>query len=201
MKRLSVLFCVALIGSSLSVYGQEGFNLGLDFPLVSFPSGDIHFNPGFGMGLRVGYGIDENLSLSLNLAAASHTVNGGSLILYDPSSSFVQQSNSYSEWNMGWLFFDGKFLFGETGRVRPFIIGELGLGVLAANSDNSLSGVGVGAGGGVEYYVADHLSLNGTAFLRYTNFSKVSFNGRTGNLTNSLNESAFSLNTGLTYHF
>ena len=41
---------------SLSLHAQRGFHLRLDFPMLSFPFGDVSFNGNVGLGLRVKYG-------------------------------------------------------------------------------------------------------------------------------------------------
>lgn len=79
MKHVRIfLYGVSLFSilCALPANAEKGFKLGIDFPLVSFPFGDVKFNPALGLGLRIGYGIDDKLSLARRRSSQPHNQGG-----------------------------------------------------------------------------------------------------------------------------
>lgn len=92
-------------------------------------------------------------------------------------------------------------MLGDTGLVRPFLLGEVGGGSLVGDSQNSISGLALGGGGGVEYFFAEHWSLNGMGIIRYSHFTHATLKGTSAGLQNSLSEVAITINGGISFHF
>lgn len=197
MKKSAKVVFAAFVVCLLSfprLEAQEGFKVGIDFPLGSFPFGDIQFAEGFGGGFRVGYGFEERASVWLSFVGASHLVRGGVLWIGDAT-------NAFADWSLGWVNIDLKYLFETEASMKPFVLGGLGIGVLTANSNNSLTGYSLTGGGGGEYFLTDHWALNIAGAIHFTRFTLATARGQSGRLSKPLNEHAFTANLGILYHF
>jgi hypothetical protein len=200
MSSLRQLFLLLLLFSLTPsvLYGQQGFKVGIDFPMVSFPSGEISFTKGVGFGLRFPYGIDERLSIGANISGAGHSTKGGVIVLRKSNSA---DSSVFSDWTFGWFMVDAKYLLGDSSSLRPFVVAEVGIGFLIGDFDNLMNGFAFGGEVGLEHFLDISWSLNFTLGLRYTWFSQATISGSGARLSNPFSQTAFIAGLGATYHF
>ena len=187
MKKLLLLVVLAVMFIATPVMAKEGFYLG-GYLLSADISGDStnafadsyisSLDPGAGVGIRLGAGLNRYLSLEGSYFLTTHT-----------SDTFVDQ-------DLTGATLDLKLSFPLTGsNFEPYILAGFGSYELGDSSGN-FSGSGTQFGFGADIYLAPELSLNAGLTIR-----TITFDSNTLGIAADLNADVTTLDVGLTYHF
>jgi opacity protein-like surface antigen len=199
MKRS--LFATVLVPAALAAAGAahaqsaapaadnskiHGFMVGvhLNGSAIQPDGGDTE--SGGGLGLRLGYGVSNHVTLYAEGDGASV--------------DYANTPGSYTLAHVG-LGVRGTFR-GARAKLRPFVEGAL-MGVGAADtedgSDVLISGGGLQVGGGLEYFFSRHVALDMGLTFGPGSFNKATVDGETSDI-DKLNFTSSRFNLGVSFH-
>jgi len=190
LKYTMLIFIVAsIIATESPVLAKEGFFLGAQLP-VNDIRGDFNgldmprIDPGFGLGLIVGYGLSKNFSLEIDWSGSSHGYEGSE-----------SDKIGFGEFSL-----NAKYSFNTEYKFQPFFFAGVGSFALG---DNSLmfGGRGYNIGFGGDYYLSEKTSLGIGFIMKFITYDKITKSEGPATLTGDLNGDTASIRFDLTYHF
>jgi hypothetical protein len=151
----------------------------------------------FGFNILAGYGITDGWAVELNFMEVEHNGTWQGL-----------------SGNVDYISFSisGKYNFLNDKSTQPYLLFGISNNRLVIKNgatdtlaglvgDATLTGPGVQAGGGVDQYLGQHVSVTVGALYRYVDYTAAKGIQNSGSIDNSLNGSGFSLLFGVAYHF
>lgn len=195
------LFAALLVPAALAVsaaaHAQNAAPAADDSKIRGFMVG-VHLNgsaiqpdgsdteSGGGLGLRLGYGVSNHVTLYAEGDAASV--------------DYANDPGSYTLAHVG-LGVRGTFR-GARARLRPFVEGAL-MGVAAADTENGsdvvISGGGLQVGGGLEYFFSRHVALDAGLTFGPGSFNRATVDGERVDV-DKLNFTSSRFNLGVSFH-
>ena len=159
----------ATTGFSLGIYGKYTSWMSTSNFVGSLDEEDPN---GVGIGAKIAYGINENLSVHIGYAQANYA-----------------QNEEWDQYSHQLLHMDLRVNFGATLKtLRPFLQAGLGQHVMKVDPiilDNDFStlyalkmtGIGGEAGVGLQYFVTPSLAIEAVANGRFGSFKTITLNG------------------------
>jgi opacity protein-like surface antigen len=189
-----VLFAVTTIQRAEA---KEGFYLGANI-LHNTIDGDFNgtdgpeADPGFGLGLILGYGFRTGFAIQLDLNGSAHD---------SPAST----GSGTADAGLGALILGLKYNFLADKELQPFVrAGVGGFGFVIEDplaGDVKLRGAGFDLGIGADYYLNPHFSIGAGISRRFIKYDEVEAEGITEDLDPKVKGDTTSLNIDFVYHF
>ena len=188
-----IMVCLMMLVATASVASaKEGFYIGAQVP-YNMIGGDFDYktapkyDPGTGIGLIAGYTFPINLAVEVDVARSTHSWK----------SSGYTGTDALAE-----ISLNGKYSFIVSNEFQPYLLAGVGSFVIstkdwATNNTETLSGTGVNAGVGADYYFTPNVSAGLGVIQKFITYDKWS----AGTLNKNIKGDTTSIRFDVAYHF
>lgn len=194
---LKIMVCLMMLVAMASVASaKEGFYIGAQIPYNTI-GGDFDgktiskYDPAAGLGLLAGYTFPINLAVEVDIARSAHSWK------YDTSLATYSGTDVFTEVSL-----NGKYSFVVSNEFQPYLFAGIGSFAisgkdLATDKTETLSGTGVNAGVGADYYFTPNVSAGLGVIQKFITYDKYSG----GTLIKNIKGDTTTVRFDVGYHF
>jgi hypothetical protein len=195
----SLFLSAIILIATTTCFSQSGWSVGINFPSLAMPSGDVSFQNALQGELYTRYRVNGGIFAGGRIGYSSFTLpDGNVLALYRSNSG---QWYASKDWTYFWFSADGGYQFTDSGTVRPYVLAHIGFVGLFGDYKNSVSGLATGGEIGLNYFLDQYWSLEVNGGMRFLFLTSGSVDGNAVKLASTLNDRIGTAGIGIVYHF
>jgi hypothetical protein len=208
MKQSIILIAVTCLllgtkGQAQDIQSStQGFSINANMNFGSWNSNSYFFGEldeiepsGVGFGIKIGYGVNQNIEAFLSYNSTSYA-----------------REFDWENYNQSTILLGGSYIFGATLRkFRPFVEAALSFNTLMIDPitfdgytefELKTSGAGGSLGGGIQYFVKENLSVSATGRVNFGTYNSAALSGMNINIMEeNLDFSITTIHIGVSYYF